>query len=230
MLNSVHRDNPTLYDAAGELTEQGKRTMARLDSLTGVRRLRLLEGRWATAEGAVYDMFDTAQHVKERQPTEFVRWALAIDEGYTNPAVVLLVGIDSDGRWHVAKEFYERGRLQEDIVAFVLAWVREYRPAVIAVDAAAAGLIADFRNHSIDARGAKGRVLDGIHTMQDMLKVQGDGRPRLTVAPGCVNTINEFESYAWRPQKDEPLKENDHAMDALRYLSDAETHQGVYYA
>ena len=32
-----------------------------------------------------------------------------------------------------------------------------------------------------------------------------------------INTINEFESYVWKPQKDEPVKENDHALDALRY-------------
>ncbi len=35
--------------------------------------------------------------------------------------------------------------------------------------------------------------------------------------PSCVNTINEFESYEWKPEKDEPKKENDHAMDAIRY-------------
>jgi phage terminase large subunit len=49
----------------------------------------------------------------------------------------------------------------------------------------------------------------------------GDGRPRLTFAPACANTIAEFESYAWREtggaMRDEPEKINDHAMDALRY-------------
>jgi phage terminase large subunit len=53
--------------------------------------------------------------------------------------------------------------------------------------------------------------------VQDLLKIQGDGKPRLTVAPGCDNTINEFESYVWKPEKDEPVKLDDHAMDALRY-------------
>jgi hypothetical protein len=36
-----------------------------------------------------------------------------------------------------------------------------------------------------------------------------------------VNTINEFESYVWKDGKDEPQKENDHAMDAIRYLEDS---------
>jgi phage terminase large subunit len=57
--------------------------------------------------------------------------------------------------------------------------------------------------------------------VQDLLKIQGDGKPRLTVDPSCVNVINEFESYTWKPEKDEPVKENDHAMDAVRYLQEA---------
>jgi phage terminase large subunit len=54
--------------------------------------------------------------------------------------------------------------------------------------------------------------------------VQGDGLPRLTVSPACVNVVNEFESYVWKKAsgtgivKDEPEKTNDHAMDAIRYL------------
>jgi phage terminase large subunit len=60
-------------------------------------------------------------------------------------------------------------------------------------------------------------VLDGIAAVQERLKVQADGLPRLTVDPSCLNTINEFESYVWKPERDEPVKENDHALDALRY-------------
>ena len=38
--------------------------------------------------------------------------------------------------------------------------------------------------------------------------------------PACENLINEFESYIWRDEKDVPVKEHDHALDALRYLHD----------
>lgn len=222
MLVSVHRDNPTIYDDAGNLTESGKQRLAALESLTGVRRKRLLEGIWATAEGAVYDTFDPEVHVRTRDIKEFNRFALAMDEGYTNPAVILLVGIDGDDRWHICAEYYERGKLQKDVVAQAVIWgLTERRAETIAVDAAAAGLIADLRDCGLSATPAKGRVLDGINNIQARLKVQGDGKPRLTVDPGCVNVINEFESYVWRPNKDEPVKENDHAMDALRYLDDA---------
>jgi len=219
LLLSRHGDNPTLFDpATGEITAQGKRTLGILDNLTGVRRKRLLEGIWATSEGAVYDMFDPGIHVTTRPDSEMQRWHLAMDEGYTNPAVILLVGVDADGRIHIRREFYRRGVLQSAVVSQALDWWNTYRCEMAAVDNSAAGLIADLQDAGANAIGAKGRVLDGITTVQDLLRVQGDGRPRLTVEPECVETINEFESYCWKPEKDEPVKLYDHAMDALRYL------------
>ena len=119
---------------------------------------------------------------------------------------------------HILEEFYKRGVLQAAVVEQDKAWNEIYQPYTIAVDAAAAGLIADLQDAGLPAEGAKGRVLDGITQVQKRLRVMGDGKPRLTVDPGCIETINEFESYAWKPEKDEPQKENDHAMDALRYF------------
>lgn len=229
LLRSIHEHNPALFDAEGRITDQGKRTLEILDALTGVRHKRLRLGQWATAEGAVYDSFDASIHVRARPFGEFKSWGLALDEGYTNPAVILLIGTDNDGRWHVAREFYERGRLQSAVVEAakeLCTFVAEesgtaLRVSTVAVDAAAAGLIADLANSGVPAQAAKGRVLDGIGVIQNRLKVAGDGLPRLTVDPSCVNTINEFESYIWKPEKDEPMKENDHSMDALRYFAAA---------
>jgi len=187
----------------------------------------LFEGIWATSEGSVYDNFDSSIHVKVRSKEEFKTWYLAMDEGYTNPAVILLVGEDSDGRRHVFKEWYERGKLQSAVVEQAKEWTLEYGVSLAAVDESAAGLIADLRNAGVPAIGAKGRVLDGIQLMQDRLKVQGDGLPRESIDPNCINHINEYESYVWKKTstggitKDEPDKKDDHSMDARRYL---ETH------
>lgn len=219
LLNSKHVDNPTLYDKDGNITEQGKKTMETLNSLTGVRRKRLFEGQWATAEGAVYDTFDSSIHVKDYPLSNYEYRLLAMDEGYTNPAVILLIGVDGDGRLHIAKEFYRRGVLQAGVCETAKDMALQYGANTAIVDAAAAGLIAELRNVGLNAIGHKGRVLDGISIVQSLLRVQDDGRPRLTVASECVNTINEFESYVWRPGKDEPVKEFDHALDATRYLS-----------
>lgn len=219
MILSKHTDNPMLYKDDNTLTAQGVRSMATLQKLSGVRYKRLYLGEWATAEGAVYDMFQHGVHVKTRNPREFKSYGMAIDEGYTNPAVILFIGTDTDGRLHIFREWYKRGQLQSVIVDQVLRWYMRRWVNRIVVDEAAAGLIADLRNNGIPAVGQKGRVLDGIARVQDLLKVQPDGLPRLTVDPSCVNTINEFESYVWKPAKDEPVKENDHAMDSIRYYT-----------
>ena len=218
LLLSTHRDNPSIYNEDGTLTPSGIVRLRALDSLTGVRRKRLLEGIWATAEGAVYDMFDPAIHVLERSAEEMRSWYLAMDEGYTNPAVILLVGEDGDGRLHIFREFYEAGKLQGEVVAKAKEWYEEKRCWMAAVDSAAAGLIADLVDAGIPAEPWKGRILDGVTKVQERLRVAADGRPRLTVDPSCVNTINEFESYAWREGRDEPEKQYDHTMDAIRYL------------
>jgi phage terminase large subunit len=86
-------------------------------------------------------------------------------------------------------------------------------------------------------------VSDGIQAVQARLKVQGDGQPRLLICrdaiverdqalkdaakPQC--TEEEIVGYIWdrgtakaqsdgKPPKEAPVKENDHGMDALRYL------------
>jgi PBSX family phage terminase large subunit len=207
VFKSRTRDNPYLAEEFISSLEK---------SYTGEFARQELDGEFVSLEGLVYRF--AIENVTHRPEAEFVRWMLAVDEGYTHPAVILLVGIDSDGRLHVAREWYERGKLQDVVCEQAGVWTAEYHVELAAVDAAAAGLIADLRNRNIPAYPHKGRVLDGISAVQNLLAVQGDGKPRLTVDPGCVNTINEFESYIWREGKDEPIKENDHAMDALRYL------------
>jgi phage terminase large subunit len=105
------------------------------------------------------------------------------------------------------------------------------------VDPSAAGLIADMRFAGLAANGANNAVLDGIQLVKSLLAVQGDGRPRLTISPKCVNLIAEFESYCWKEGRaglrDEPEKANDHAMDALRYalsgaIAEDTPPEGVY--
>jgi len=218
VFHSATTDNPYL---AKEFVQ------SLLDSYSGEFLAQEVYGEFARFEGLVYPMFDERIHIRRRSRDEFQAFGLACDEGYTNPAVVLLVGIDGDGRWHAFSEFYERGKLQAEVVKYALELSKEYSTELAAVDSAAAGLIADMRDSGINAQPAKGRVLDGIRLIQDRLKVQGDGRPRLTIDPSCVNLISEFNSYIWKPDKDEPVKENDHALDSLRYFANATAEESV---
>jgi phage terminase large subunit len=197
------------------------------NAYTGNFSRQELYGEFVAFEGLVYPMFSRDVHVQVRGRKEMPRFLFGEDEGYTNPSVLLDIGLDSDGRYHIFREWYRRGQLQDAVVAANKAWCDEIHPGGVVVDASAAGLIASLRDAGVPAVAHKGRVLDGIGKVQNALAIQADKRPRLTVDPGCVQTIAEFESYVWKEGKDEPEKQGDHAMDALRYVIDEAEGGGV---
>lgn len=211
MFRAHTRDNPYLSsEFVGSLEE----------SYTGKFAAQELAGEFVAFEGLVYDEFSRETHVSTRT-APWSRVVIGVDEGYTNPAVLLVIGEDNDGRLHVLDEYYQRRALQGTVVAACKDFVVKYKARSVVVDPSAAGLIADMRSAGIPAESANNAVSDGIQAVKARLAKAGDGRPRLTFAPACVNTLAELESYAWREAhgtvKDEPEKVNDHAMDALRY-------------
>jgi hypothetical protein len=71
---------------------------------------------------------------------------------------------------------------------------------------------------------ADNAVRAGIQTVTALLAPGPDGTRRLYVAPRCVHTIAEYGSYQYATAADgrhdpseQPLKQNDHALDATRY-------------
>lgn len=190
-------------------------------SYTGQFAAQELAGEFVGFDGLVYEEFDRSRHVVEAAGP-WARVIAGLDEGYTNPAVILVIGLDHDDRAHVLEEFYQRRVLQGDLVAAAQALQKRHGIEMFYADPSAAGLIADLHAANVPVRAAQHAVKDGIQTVKARLALQGDGRYRLTVAPACVNTIAEFESYIWKAGKagllrDEPEKVNDHAMDSLRY-------------
>jgi phage terminase large subunit len=112
---------------------------------------------------------------------------------------------------HVKREVYERGMSSDAITdAAIDAW--DDNTEFMVVDPSAAGLIATLEARGIRVRKAVNDVKIGIATVTSML-------PSLTVDPSCTNLIDEFETYSYGTRRvdDNPVKENDHALDALRY-------------
>lgn len=245
MLESKHEDNPTLF-ASGEMTEFGKGYLAKLDNLTGVRYHRLRHGRWVAAEGIIYEGFDPSIHLIDpfRPPSDWTRY-WTVDFGFTNPFVLQWWAEDPDGRLYMYREIYRTQRLVEDHGRHALRlstdstgnWKFEPRPRMILCDHDAEGRATLERYVGMTTVPAKKNVTDGIQAVQARLRPAKDGRPRLFIARDCVAerdeelvdsarptcSAEEWEGYIWavRPGgdlKEEPLKENDHGMDACRYL------------
>lgn len=235
-LESRHEDNPRLYTPDGQLTADGKRSMDRLDNLTGIRKQRLRFGRWVSAEGAVYE-FDRAIHVVNRFdiPREWRR-IRAVDFGYTNPFVCQWWAIDPDGRMYLYREIYHTRRLVEDHATQIRQLTGDERIEVTICDHDAEDR-ATLLRHGVPTVAAYKAIRVGIEAVQARLQPAGDGKPRLFVfadalieaddaliearCPIC--TEQEFDTYVYpkgqdgRPVKEEPIKLFDHGMDAMRY-------------
>ena len=183
---------------------------------------RMFLGEWCGADGMVYDKFLRDVHVRERRGIAKSR-VLGVDDGYTDPFVVLDIHVDSDRRAHVAREYYETGRVMDEKVAAVQAWSDE--DTTVVVDSAAPDLIESLRRAGINAVPANkgpGSIEHGINLVQTRLVGDDRGEPRLTVDPCCTNTVREFETYEWAQSrdglKDKPMDRDNHAMDSLRYV------------
>ncbi len=240
LLESRHEDNPTLFDpATGAITAQGRRSLATLDNLTGIRHRRLRLGQWASAEGAVYEEWDRAIHLVDPFPIpkEWIR-IRAIDFGFTNPFVCGWWAFDGDGRMYLYREIYFTRRLVEDHARQILALEEgEYITATVADhDAEARATLEDRGIYTVPAKKA---VDVGIQAVQARLRKAGDGRPRiflfrnalveadpaLIAAHKPISTEQEWESYVWakapdgKPNKEQPEKKDDHGMDQTRYAA-----------
>lgn len=221
------RDNP--YNSPAYVANLGK--------LTGVLSERLVHGRWVQAEGAVYDEYDPAVHVIDaKHCPEFVRRICSIDFGYTNPFVCQWWGLDSDGRMYLYRELYATRQLVEDMAKRILALMADEYIETFVADHDAEDR-ATLERHGISTTEAQKAVTVGIQATQARLKRQSDGRARLFVVrnalvaadslleaaklPLC--TQDELPGYSWvkqadgKPNKEEPVKINDHGCDAMRY-------------
>lgn len=197
-----------------------------LNSFTGVRRKRYVQGLWAGAEGVVYESWDRARHVRQvsYHESEVARVIIGVDDGTTVPFAALRCVVLRSGHKFVERVAYRRGMLMQDKVDAIA----EMAPFdVIIVDPAASALKLHLRSAGFAVRDADNDVLAGIQEVQTQLSVSPDGTPWLTISPQCGDLIREMETYEWKVrkgahsaevQRDEPVKENDHAVDALRYL------------
>lgn len=186
-------------------------------ALTGQRYERYVLGKWGAFEGLVYDAFDAKRGVKELDH-RWKRVIAGVDLGYTNPCAIVVLGEWGEDRWHMITELYQTGLVPDEVVRRAQWLGGKHKIERFYPDPSSPEMIAAFQKAGLPTTEANNAVFEGIQAVQNLLRPAGiTGEPRLTIAPECVNTIREFESYAWKPEKDAPIKEMDHAMDALRY-------------
>lgn len=188
----------------------------------GVFYRRYVLGEWCVAEGLVYGCFDKATHVVSDLP-QSGRYFISVDYGTLNPFSAGLWCI-SDGVAYRIKEYYHNGRetgkqlTDAEYYAELEKLAEGHNIEKVVIDPSAASMIALIRKkHRFTVRKAVNDVIPGINTVSEMLK---DGR--IKIGSDCKDAIREFGLYSWdnkRTDKDCVIKENDHAMDDIRYFA-----------
>ena len=174
-----------------------------------------LGGEFVAHDGLVYPGFSRPAHVRQVE-TDGWRPVIGVDVGTRNPTAILLAFTAGDGRIHIAGEIYRRNMSASDILGAVREQANGHEAEAIYVDPSAAGYIRDLEREGLPVVKADNNVMEGIGRVTTAL-TEG-----LSVDPSCVNLIAALESYAYpeggRAETDKPVKQNDHAADALRYL------------
>lgn len=192
---------------------------------TGVFYNRYIKGLWCVAEGLIYPMFDKAVHVThhpELQPGG--DYYISCDYGTLNPTSAGLWYLQPDGHAIRLREYYYDGRKtktprtdEEHYAALEqLAGDVADKVRAVIVDPSAASFIECIRRHGLfRVWQADNSVLNGIRDTSSLLQMQ-----YLHICDNCTDIIREFSLYRWDESatEDRPIKENDHAMDDMRYF------------
>ena len=182
---------------------------------------RFIDGRWVAADGLVYPMFNGDTHVKKSEKGVFSSYYMSCDYGTVNPFSLGLWGKAEDG-WFRIDEFYHSSRdsgvqlTDEEYYLRLKDLAGDKKIEAIVVDPSAASFIELIkRRGEFKVIKAKNDVLKGINYVCTALK-----NGEIFFYPECCDTIREFSVYRWDNgiKRDAPKKENDHAMDDVRYF------------
>lgn len=182
-------------------------------------------GEWEKMDGLVYKCFDEDQNsINPHQLPIGTKYYAGVDWGTAAPFAMVIIAMTPDGDYFQVTEVYKTGLGITDMVALAKQKMQSYKIEQFFCDPSGKGHIIEFCNAGIPAVAANNDVKVGIGLVYDLISrrkfklFRGDNK----------HTIDELETYHYPSEKevkedtelkdDEPVKQNDHAMDALRYV------------
>lgn len=199
------------------------------NSLSGVFYKRNYLGLWCLAEGAIFDFFDRSVHTVRRAPAAAQYFIAGIDYGSVNAFACVLIGVNtgsytqSGKKLWVEKEYFwdpkKKGRQKtnSEFADAVQEFLEPYGVKNIYIDPSAEAFQLELKRRGMHPVHANNDVENGIQVLTSEMK-----KGNLFIMEDCPNLIREIEGYVWDSKSaergwDEPVKKDDHAIDALRY-------------
>lgn len=206
------------------------------DQMTEDRFAQEFLADFRKTEGLVYKEFDRQKHLYENEDVvegssiSVVKTMGGIDFGFTNPCAAITVKKDKYGKYFVSEEWYKTKQTDAQIADYVAAlkWNECYP------DPESPSGIAELQKRGVNIREVlkgKDSIRNGINVVRELFK-----QNRLFIHKSCQNLIWELETYSYPEKKnnhneeENPIKENDHAVDALRYCLSMDTASNSEYA
>lgn len=162
----------------------------------------------------------------------------AIDFGYTNPFVCQWWARSPDDTFVLFRELYRSQTIIEDLAEEIKNMTPEEHSVKKTVADHDAEGQETLNRHGVSTVDAKKDVLDGINAVKSRLKFDDRGRSDIYFMEGArvhkpdpdrhmegqtLKTVDEISGYVWDEDatdrgEEEPVKKDDHGMDAMRYL------------
>lgn len=207
-LHFLMEDNPSLTEETLELYRATYR---------GVFYQRYILGLWVVAEGLIYDFGE--DNITDKIPN-VSEYYISVDYGTLNPFSAGLWGV-TGGKAVRIREYYYDGRKQqrqltdEEYCEKIETLADGLPITKIVVDPSAASFITALKRKGYRVQQADNSVLDGIRRTAGYLR-----NGNIKIHRSCVDAIREFGLYRWdeKQTSDAVVKENDHAMDDIRYF------------
>jgi len=166
-------------------------------------------------EGLVYKEFDRNIHVRKELPKNVIERYAGIDFGFTNPTAIVEIHKTNDSVYWAVAEWYKTGKVNAEVIEYAKTLdVTAYYP-----DPAEPDRIQEMRNSGLNCREVNKDVKKGIDSVRNLLR-----NKQFFIHESCKNLIWEMENYQYKEKRagsnepEEPVKENDHILDATRYV------------
>lgn len=175
---------------------------------------RDVKGAWVAAAGIVYPDFDRNVHyINKEQVPDIARHFVGVDFGWEHPGVFVLLGDGIDGNLYLLKEWSAKHRSINNWIKIGQELADKYGYINFYCDSARPDLIYEMRKAGLRAVKAIKDVTAGIAEVATLYKTR-----HLFVVRDEVSLFDEeIDTYAWKEGEDEPVKEMDDVMDAVRY-------------
>ena len=200
VIHSTYRDNPFL-------SPEYVKTLLSLKELDETSYRTFAEGEWVSLANVIYPQYDTYDVIPSDVEGSFI---YGLDFGFNNPSALVKVYYNDTDVW-IEEKLYER----ELTNTLLIEKLKEIAAdGTIIADSAEPDRISEIYSAGLDVKPAnKGKISAGI------TKVKGF---HIHINRNSPNLLKEIQSYSWRKDRngvifDEPVKFNDHALDAMRY-------------